>query len=129
MCTRESLEGFVLILKKRTDIWVDAFQNQTSSKICFCKVLINNVKKFYLTLSSLRYSSFRNQSINHKSIDWFLYDRNLRHERVYCSIMEVATFTRGAFCENFNLVLFMDLICVKPATLLKHSSMDVFHAF
>ena len=43
--------------------------------------------------------------------------------------MEVATFTRGAFCENFNLVLFMDLICVKPATLLKHSSMDVFHAF
>ena len=39
---------------------------------------------FMLTLSWRRFLSYRNQSIDllSKSVDWFLYDRNLRHERV-----------------------------------------------
>ena len=37
-----------------------------------------------LTLSGLRRLSYRNQSIDLlcKSMDWFLYDNDLRHERV-----------------------------------------------
>ena len=37
-----------------------------------------------LTYSRRRSLSYRNQSIDlqSKSIDWFLYDKNLRHERV-----------------------------------------------
>ena len=37
-----------------------------------------------LTLSRRRFLSYRNKSIDlqSKSMDWFLYDRNLRHERV-----------------------------------------------
>ena len=37
-----------------------------------------------LTLPWRRYLSYRNQSIDllYKSINWFLYDRDLRHERV-----------------------------------------------
>ena len=38
----------------------------------------------YLTLSWRRPLSYRNQSIDllRKSMDWFLYDNGLRHERV-----------------------------------------------
>ena len=38
----------------------------------------------HLTLSWRRPLSYRNQSIDllHKSMDWFLYDNGLRHERV-----------------------------------------------
>ena len=38
----------------------------------------------YLTLSFRRSLSYRNQSIDlqSKSMDWFLYDSDLRHERV-----------------------------------------------
>ena len=38
----------------------------------------------HLTLSSRRPLSYRNQSIDlqSKSMNWFLYDRGLRHERV-----------------------------------------------
>ena len=40
--------------------------------------------KIYLTLSWWRTLSYRNQSIDlqSKSMDWFLYDDSLRHERV-----------------------------------------------
>ena len=42
------------------------------------------LESFNLTLSWRRPLSYRNQSIDllHKSIDWFLYDNGLRHERV-----------------------------------------------
>ena len=38
----------------------------------------------YLTLSRRWSLSYRNQSIDlfYKSVDWFLYDKDLRHERV-----------------------------------------------
>ena len=52
-----------------------------------------------LTLSSRRFVSYRNQSIDlqRKSIDWFLYNRDLCHERVKeenmfrstCSVIEI----------------------------------------
>ena len=37
-----------------------------------------------VTLSWRKFLSYRNQFINliYKSVDWFLYDRDLRHERV-----------------------------------------------
>ena len=43
-----------------------------------------DIAKFYLTLSWRRPLSYRNQSIDLlcKSMDWFLYDNGLRHERV-----------------------------------------------
>ena len=47
-----------------------------------------------LTLSWRRPFSYRNQSIDSlcKSMDWFLYDNDLRHERVtYCSCIEKCT--------------------------------------
>ena len=41
-----------------------------------------------LTLSWWRPLSYRNQSIDlqSKSMDWFLYDNGLRHERVKCQL-------------------------------------------
>ena len=48
---------------------------------------LNNIPKLfmkYLTLSWRRPLSYRNQSIDlqSKSVDWFLYNNGLRHERV-----------------------------------------------
>ena len=72
-------------------------QNQNIKKIQFfnkfycamqcalcCAVLcsvVNFLMQLYLTLSWRRPLSYRNQA-THKSIDWFLYDNSLRHERV-----------------------------------------------
>ena len=41
-----------------------------------------------LTLSWWRSLTYRNQSIDlqSKSMDWFLYDRSFRHDRVHCSL-------------------------------------------
>ena len=52
----------------------------------------------YLTLSWRRPLSYRNQSIDlqSKSMDWFLYDRGLRHERV-------------KFWEWISLSVFIDI--------------------
>ena len=46
--------------------------------------LLGNKLNNSLTLSQRRPLSYRNQSIDllRKSIDWFLYDNGLRHERV-----------------------------------------------
>ena len=52
-----------------------------------------------LTLSWRRPLSYRNQSIDlqSKSMDWFLYDNGLRHERVNCSHYIVSTIV---FSQN-----------------------------
>ena len=57
----------------KTNFTFTHFQNITLSK-----------SKVYLTLSWRRPLSYRNQSFDLlcKSIDWFLYDNGLRHERV-----------------------------------------------
>ena len=60
--------------------------------LCYClntvleKVVIFQWFGSSLTLSWRRPLSYRNQSIDllHKSMDWFLYDNGLRHERVKC---------------------------------------------
>ena len=46
--------------------------------------LVTPVENISLTLSRRRPLSYRNQSIDllRKSMDWFLYDNGLRHERV-----------------------------------------------
>ena len=48
------------------------------------KYTLHKKRSFPLTLSWRRALSYRNQSIDllRKSMDWFLYDNNLRHERV-----------------------------------------------
>ena len=50
-------------------------------KTFFCK---GKLSSYTLTLSWRRQLSYRNQSIDllRKSMDWFLYDNDLRHERV-----------------------------------------------
>ena len=54
----------------------------------------------YLTLSWPRLLSYRNQSIDlrSKSMDWFLYDNGLRHERVNVALSELP------FCDGDWLV-------------------------
>ena len=56
---------------------------------------------FTLTLSWRRPLLYRNQSIDllYKSIDWFLYDNGLRHERV---IMNIKKGLRCLRCECFE---------------------------
>ena len=53
-------------------------------EILFAFVLILLTLTSYLTLSWRRLLSYRNQSteLRSKSMDWFLYDNGLRHERV-----------------------------------------------
>ena len=55
---------------------------------------------YYLTLSSRKSLPYRNQSIDLQSklIDWFLYDRDLRHERV--TKRERARIANLLFDEN-----------------------------
>ena len=56
----------------------------------------------FLTLSWRRPLSHRNQSIDLlcKSMDWFLYDRNLRHERANTPLSSIC------FVAQFSLVSF-----------------------
>ena len=72
------------------EIWIckikfDVLENKrnTWSKIKTF-VLVLHMLSFRLTLSWRRPLSYRNQSINLlcKSMDWFLYDNGLRHEKV-----------------------------------------------
>ena len=66
------------------------------------KITQNYISKFFalvqfsLTLSWRRPLSYRNQSIDlgSKSMDWFLYDNGLRHERVNFFILNHWFFTR-----------------------------------
>ena len=64
--------------------------------------MINNV--MHLTLSCGRPVSYRNQSIDlhSKSMDWFLYDKDLRHERV--NIAD-ANFIELVLCNSLRLLL------------------------
>ena len=80
-----------------------------------------------LTLSWRRPLSYRNQSIDllHKSMDWFLYDNGLSHERFKSSIEVLATI---------NSLLSAFVLCLKRITtnyfhrllLYLHKRMDIF---
>ena len=61
---------------------------QAIMKFIIMKIFI--MWRFLLTLSWRRPLSYRNQSIDLlcESIDWFLYDMGVRHERVKISIIK-----------------------------------------
>ena len=65
------------------------------SKICLTSI--------FLTLSWRRFLSYRNQftHLQTKSIEWFLYDNNLRHERVK-GILKSTLFLK----RNFILIVY-----------------------
>ena len=73
--------------------------------ICKQKVFLNlaifTSSSFFLTLSCRRSLSYRNQSIDmwSKSVDWFLYDNGLRHERVNKNTEEQLLGTGERMCE------------------------------
>ena len=63
------------------------FDCSSKFSILLAKVLLKSWRLVFsklLTLSGQRSLSYRNQSIDLlcKSMDWFLYDKDLRHERV-----------------------------------------------
>ena len=70
-----------------------------------------------LTLSWRRPLSYRNQSIDlrSKSLDWFLYDNGLRHERVKPTHFKVnvSCFTLICVLELFTVLMTSNKICFK----------------
>ena len=71
---------FVMMLYNETDI----MKLGIIHLLCTQTFLKLYIYKRILTLSWRRPLSYRNQSIDlqSKSMDWFLYDNDLRHERV-----------------------------------------------
>ena len=71
------------------DFYYMVFTRHSTGKIC-SSICIQDIALHYqvnpirLTVSCRRPLSYRNQSIDlqSKSMDWFLYDRGIRHERV-----------------------------------------------
>ena len=70
--------------------------------VCFFLCMTSLTSKCSLTLSWRRPLSYRNQSIDLlcKSVDWFLYDNGLHHERVKSSVRK-KSFKRK---RNFSIV-------------------------
>ena len=69
------------------EAWKRAMINCLKTNYCtkdHSKILCLITSSLFLTVSWRRPLSYRNQSINlrNKSMDWFLYDDGLRHERV-----------------------------------------------
>ena len=67
----------------------------------------NHYKKklrFSLTLSWWRSLSYRNQStdLQSKSMDWFLYDRDICHERVITEERDIFTTLLSTYGETFS---------------------------
>ena len=57
-----------------------------------CAIFTLKVLSNYLNHSWRKFLSQRNQSIDCKSIDWFLNDRDLRHERLKSFLVHVPIF-------------------------------------
>ena len=79
----------------------------------YCKQIGNKyiVKfnlNFSLSLSWRRSLSYRNQSIGSlpKSMDWFLYDNGLRHERVKKNIFISSDFIRPHITNQKSIYIF-----------------------
>ena len=94
--------------------------------LCKYSKLFSHSHAFYLhlTLSWRRPLSYRNQStdLQSKSMDWFLYDNDLRHERVNKSdknyvVIEFVLFT---------VILFTATSCEKMNVECMHSSVHLF---
>ena len=95
--------------------------NRCSSNLCMAAIT-----KSHLTLSWRRPLSYRNQSIDllRKSMDWFLYGNDLRHERVK-NVNEAVKFSK-CFKRTPFYVHFKDfhLSC---KTVLLHNSFSLKH--
>ena len=63
-----------------------------------------------LTFSWRRLLSYRNQSIDFlcKSMDWFLYDNGLRHERVKITVLQCRRLRWVFFQKNYQRLLLLD---------------------
>ena len=94
----------------RSKVW-----NGLKSETVVTSVVKNYCKEWrgYLTLSWRRPWSYRNQSIGlrSKSMDWFLYDNCLRHERVKSETGITKSGTRlskivGGIAKPANIYLF-----------------------
>ena len=71
--------------------------------------------KFLFTLSWRRPLSYRNQSIDLlcKSMDWFLYDNSLRHERVKMGkkwIQHILCSSKILFCFWIDAYIFFQMV-------------------
>ena len=107
------------LLKRGTFLSLDQY-NGNIKNVCFTiktsqkSVKIGSIMKLLwsllrrhvvsnLTLSRQRPLPYRNQSIDllNKSIDWFLYDNGLRHERVNSGILIIIYFSK-----NFMILFF-----------------------
>ena len=106
------------LLKRGTFLSLDQY-NGNIKNVCFTikiyqkSVKIGSIMKLLwsllrrvvsnLTLSRQRPLTYRNQSIDllNKSIDWFLYDNGLRHERVNSGILIIIYFSK-----NFMILFF-----------------------
>ena len=64
----------------------------------------NTFTRLVVTLSRRRPLSYRNQSIDlqSKSMDWFLYDNGLRHERVKQPIIATGWKCKSRFSQNIR---------------------------
>ena len=74
------------------------------------KKLFFLVRKISLTLSWRRLISYRNQSIDlfRKSVDWFLYDIGLRHERVKHPVVFFSNLPMNRKSTQKHLGLLLD---------------------
>ena len=99
--------SFILVISACSLVFFECcttFLSQFSHNSFRCILLFLFVNASGLTLSWRRSSSYRNQSIDLgcKSINWFLYDRGLRHKRV-----------KGLM--PYFLVLSLVVICLLPS--------------
>ena len=86
------------------------YWREMGSKTFFFKICITTFILEYLTeliLSWQRSLSYRNQSADLlcKSMDWFLYDRDLRHQRVNTNL-SYTKYTLPNFVENICVIFF-----------------------
>ena len=92
------------------------FKLKSSAKT-ICLFTVSFLEKRFLTLSWRRPLSYRNQSIDLriKSMDWFLYDNGLRHERVKVVFTSFYISIRGSIdcIWNYILTLFISNFCAK----------------
>ena len=86
-----------------------------SKNTCFTEHLWVTASQLYLTLSWRRPISYRTQSIDllRKSMDWFLYDIRLRHERVKRKLFFRKCLTETPrFCIFVSIYTSRSILCL-----------------
>ena len=70
-----------------------------------------SIEIFYLTLSWRRSLSYRSQpnDLLYKPVDWFLYDRDLRHQRITGKMALRTSFPRNALIWYLWLITYSDI--------------------